>query len=55
MEKEMTRKEMADKIRMDSITNPDSVKSVLAKVDVDGNISYFELDANANIIGGIEL
>ena len=48
-------KEMADKIRMDSITNPDSVKSVLAKVDVDGNISYFELDANANIIGGIEL
>lgn len=48
-------KEMADKIRMDSISNPDSVKSVLAKVDVDGNISYFELDANANIIGGIEL
>ena len=37
-------KEMADKIRMDSITNPDSVKSILAKVDVDGNISYFELD-----------
>ena len=48
-------KEMADKIRMDSITNPDSVKSVLAKVDADGNISYFELDANANIIGGIRL
>ena len=48
-------KEMADKIRTDSITNPDSVKSVLAKVDVDGNVSYFELDAKGNIIGGIEL
>ncbi len=48
-------KEMADKIRMDSILNPDSVESVLAKVDLNGNISYFKLDSDANIVGGIEL
>ena len=48
-------KEMADKIRMDSITNPDSVKSVLARVDLDGNISYFELNDAGDVIGGIDL
>lgn len=48
-------KEMADKIRMDSILNPDSVQSVLAKVDLNCDVSYFQLDDAANILGGIEL
>ncbi len=48
-------KEMADKIRLDSIMSPDSVKSVLARVDLNGNISYCELDGSAKYIGGIEL
>ena len=48
-------KEMADKIRIDSIMNPDSVQSVLAKVDLNCEVSYFKLDSAANIIGGIEL
>ncbi len=48
-------KEMADKIRMDSSLNPDSVESVLAKVDLNGDISYFELDSEATVVGGLEL
>lgn len=48
-------KEKADMIRINSIINPDSVQSVLAKVDLNGNVSYFKLDAAANILGGIEL
>ena len=48
-------KEMADKIRLDSILNPDSVQSVLARVDLNGDISYFRLDTDANILGGINL
>ena len=48
-------KEMADKIRLDSILNPDSVQPVLAKVDLNRNVSYFQLDSAANNIGGIEL
>lgn len=48
-------KDAADKIRLNSILNPDSVESVLAKVDLNGNISYFKLDDAANIVGGITL
>jgi len=48
-------KDTADAIRMEKILNPDNVESVLAKVDLDGNISYFKLDANAKIVGGIDL
>lgn len=48
-------KETADNIRMNSILNPDSVKSVLAKVDLNGITAYSKLDSAANIIGGIEL
>ena len=47
--------EMADKIRMDSILNPDSVQSILAKVDLNGNVSYYKLDSAANVMGGIKL
>ena len=48
-------KEMADKIRLDSIISPDSVQSVLARVDLNGDITYSRLDSSANIIGGIDL
>ena len=48
-------KEQADSIRMNSIVNPDSVKSVLARVDLDGKISYSRLDGNANNIGGLHI
>jgi len=48
-------KEMADKIRLDSIIDPDSVQSILAKVDLNCEVTYFRLDSAANIIGGIEL
>ena len=48
-------KEMADKIRMDRIFNPESVQSVLAKVDLNGDVTYYKLDSEANILGRIEL
>lgn len=49
-------KEKADEIRKEMILNPDNVKSIVAHVDSEGNVTYNELDADANIIKkGVEL
>lgn len=48
-------KDVADVIRMEKILHPDNVESVLARVDLNGNVSYFKLDAYAKIVGGIDL
>ena len=48
-------KDVADAIRMEKILHPDNVESVLARVDLNGNVSYFKLDAYAKIVGGIDL
>lgn len=43
-------KEMADKIRMEMLINPDNVGRYVAHVDINGNVTYDKLDSNANII-----
>ena len=48
-------KENTDTIRIDSIINPDSVQSIFAKVNLNGNASYFKLDIVGNILWGFEL
>ena len=47
--------EVADNIRIEQAMNPDNVQSVLARVDLEGNITYFKLDGNAHVIGGIDI
>mgnify|MGYP006916258195 CR=1 FL=1 len=37
------------------VIDPDSVKSVLARVDLNGEIKYSELDSNANKKGDIKV
>lgn len=43
-------KEMADKIRMEQLLNPDNVGTFVARVDEFGNVTYNRLDSKANII-----
>lgn len=42
-------KEMADKIRMEKLLNPNNVVSCVANISTDGVVSYNKLDGNANI------
>lgn len=43
-------KEMADKIRIEQLMNPDNVGTYEARVDEFGNVTYNRLDSKANVI-----
>lgn len=41
----------ADDIRLDMQTNPTNVQKVLTKVDANGNVSTYKIDANGKVTG----